>query len=82
MVLRLFINSADLEGTYPGSTLCGLGAQGDFIPPWPAGTFDGEIVVCTRGTYGRTEKGTNALAAGAGGMILIDNGAGLVADSR
>jgi hypothetical protein len=44
------INSADLEGAFPGSTLCGLGSIGDFNPPWPPGTFNGEIVACTRGT--------------------------------
>ena len=76
------INSADLEGTYPGSTLCGLGSIGDFIPPWPPGTFNGEIVACTRGTFGRVEKGANVLAAGAGGYILMDNGAGIVGDAH
>ncbi len=76
------INSADLEGAFPGSTLCGLGSIGDFIPPWPAGTFNGEIVACTRGTFGRVEKGANVLAAGAGGYILMDNGAGEVGDAH
>jgi len=76
------INSADLEGAFPGSTLCGLGGLGSFIPPWPPGTFSGEIVACTRGTFGRVEKGANALAAGAGGYILMDNGAGIVGDAH
>jgi len=76
------INSADLEGAFPGSTLCGLGGLGSFIPPWPPGTFNGEIVACTRGTFGRVEKGANALAAGAGGYILMDNGSGLVGDAH
>ena len=76
------INSADLEGAFPGSTLCGLGVLGSFIPPWPAGTFSGEIVACTRGAFGRVEKGANVLAAGAGGYVLMDNGAGLVADAH
>lgn len=74
------INSADLEADYPGSTLCGLGVIGDFSPPWPPGTFNGEIVACTRGTFGRVEKGANVLAAGAGGYILMDNGGGVVGD--
>lgn len=74
------INSADLEAAFPGSTLCGVGAAG--TPPWPAGTFNGEIVVCTRGVYGRVQKGENVLAAGAGGYILMDNGAGLVGDAH
>ena len=76
------INSADLEAAFPGSTLCGLGALGDFNPPWPPGTFNGEIVACTRGVFGRVEKGSNALAAGAGGYILMDNGSGLVGDAH
>jgi uncharacterized repeat protein (TIGR01451 family) len=76
------INSADLEADFPGSTLCGTGVIGDLAPPWPPGTFNGEIVACTRGTFGRVEKGANVMAAGAGGYILMDNGSGLVADSH
>lgn len=76
------INSADLEEQYPGSTLCGLGSIGDNIAPWPPGTFNGEIVACTRGTFGRVEKGVNVLSAGAGGYILMDNGSGIVGDSH
>jgi hypothetical protein len=40
----------------------------------------GKIVVCTRGTNARTDKSAAVLAAGGVGMILVDNGAGLVAD--
>jgi len=40
--------------------------------PFPPGTFNGQIVVCDRGVYGRIEKGRNLLAAGAGGMILAN----------
>ena len=39
-------------------------------------------MVCTRGTFGRVEKGENVLASGAGGYVLIDNGSGLVGDSH
>ncbi|MDX2418554.1 MAG: S8 family serine peptidase, partial [Xanthomonadales bacterium] len=74
------VNSADYEKTHPGATLCGVGALGDEISPWPPGFFNGEIVACTRGTFGRVEKGMNVLAAGAGGMVLMDNGSGLVGD--
>ncbi|MFT5136133.1 MAG: putative repeat protein (TIGR01451 family), partial [Arenicella sp.] len=76
------INSAKYEVTHPGSTECGLGSIGDFISPWPAGFFNGEIVACTRGTFGRVEKGANVLAAGAGGYILMDTGGGIVGDSH
>lgn len=62
--------------------LCGAGDPLSFTSPWPAGTFNGEIVVCDRGTYGRVEKGANVLSAGAGGYILVDNGGGVVADAH
>lgn len=58
-----------------GYPLCGTGASGPASNPWPAGTFDGEIVICDRGTYGRVEKGENLAAAGAGGMILANDAA-------
>jgi len=76
------VNSADYEADYPGSTLCGLGTIGDFDSPWPSDFFDGQIVACTRGTFGRVEKGANVLAAGAGGYVLMDNGGGLVGDAH
>ena len=74
-------------GDYPsGETgtpeLCGAGDALSFTSPWPANTFNGEIVVCDRGTYGRVEKGANVLAAGAGGYILVDNGGGIVSDAH
>ncbi len=62
--------------------LCGVGDIDDYNSPWPSGTFNGEIVVCDRGTFGRVEKGANVLAAGAGGYVLADNGAGLVGDAH
>jgi len=40
--------------------------------PFSANTFNGEIVVCDRGTYGRVEKGKNLQLAGAGGYILAN----------
>ncbi|MGB0514790.1 MAG: PA domain-containing protein, partial [Wenzhouxiangellaceae bacterium] len=43
--------------------------------PFPPGTFNGQIVVCDRGTYGRIEKGRNVLDAGAAGMILANTDA-------
>ncbi|MBT8212057.1 MAG: S8 family serine peptidase, partial [Acidimicrobiia bacterium] len=72
-------------GDYPSDLtdspeLCGVGDLGDFITPWPEGTFEGQIVVCQRGTFGRVEKGFNAAASGAGGYVLVDNGSGLVGD--
>ncbi len=64
-----------------GNALCGTGtaelgsscaANTGATNPFAPGTFNGEIVVCDRGTYGRIEKGRNVLDAGAGGMILAN----------
>jgi hypothetical protein len=40
----------------------------------------GKIVVCTRGTNARVDKSAAVAEAGGVGMILVDNGAGLVAE--
>ncbi|MDC8757627.1 S8 family serine peptidase [Janthinobacterium fluminis] len=40
----------------------------------------GKIVTCTRGTNGRTDKSLAVQEAGGAGMVLVDNGAGLVVD--
>lgn len=67
-----------------GNALCGVGEaelgstcgqNTGATNPFAPGTFNGEIVVCDRGTYGRIEKGRNVLAAGAGGMILANTDA-------
>ena len=72
-----------------GFPLCGDGpaneATGEAaINPFPAGTFNGEIVVCDRGTYGRVEKGQNVQEGGAGGYVLLNDepsGDSLTADA-
>ena len=64
-----------------GNALCGTGSEQlgaacadntGATNPFAPGTFNGEIVVCDRGQYGRIEKGKNVLLAGAGGMILAN----------
>ncbi len=60
-----------------GNRLCSQGASLDSSPmgesnPFPSGTFNGQIVVCERGTQARIAKSYNVRAAGAGGMILIN----------
>ncbi len=65
-----------------GNALCGSGAAASAVPscnsntsasnPFAPGTFNGEIVVCDRGTYGRIEKGLNLKLAGAGGYVLAN----------
>jgi len=63
-------------GAY-GSPLCGAGPAAPdgsaAINPFPPGTFNGEIVVCDRGTYGRVEKGQNVMEGGAGGFVLVND---------
>jgi subtilisin family serine protease len=73
-----------------GYPLCGDGpadaATGKAaINPFTPGTFNGEIVICDRGTYGRVEKGENVKEGGAGGMILANdaaNGDSLISDGH
>jgi len=53
--------------------------------PFALGTFNGEIVVCDRGEYGRVEKGKNVMLAGAGGYVLAntdDWGEAIVSDNH
>src|SRR5688500_1810451 len=72
-----------------GFPLCGDGPANEgtgeaLINPFPEGTFDGEIVVCDRGTYGRVEKAQNVMEGGAGGFVLLNDeasGDSLVADA-
>src|SRR5450830_225765 len=42
----------------------------------------GKVVVCTRGTNARVDKSLAVLNAGGVGMVLVDNGAGLVAEAH
>ena len=67
-----------------GNALCGVGeaelgstcgANTGATNPFEPGTFNGQIVVCDRGIYGRIEKGRNVQAAGAAGMILANTDA-------
>ena len=64
-----------------GNALCGEGesesgadcdSNTGASSPFAAGTFNGEIVVCDRGEYGRVEKGKNVMLAGAGGYVLAN----------
>lgn len=55
--------------------------DGQCLEEFPAGTWtSGEIVVCDRGSIARIQKGANVLAGGAGGMIFVDDGNGIIAD--
>lgn len=53
--------------------------------PFAANTFNGQIVVCQRGTQARIAKSFNVRAAGAGGMILVNTeleGESVIADAH
>jgi subtilisin family serine protease len=72
-----------------GSALCGEGPAlpdgSSTVNPFPPGTFNGEIVVCDRGEYGRVAKGQNVKDAGAGGYVLLNDeasGDSLVGDAH
>lgn len=65
-----------LCGTGPTEEVATCGELQGLSNPWDGQTpFNGEIVVCDRGTYGRVEKGKNLLLAGAGGYILANTDA-------
>ncbi|MFN2114651.1 MAG: S8 family serine peptidase, partial [Anaerolineae bacterium] len=53
---------------------------------FPAGTFNGEIVVCNAGgSTGRVQRGSNVQAGGAGGMVLANEesqGESIASDSH
>ena len=74
-------------GDYDLEALSGKGATsgisgdivfaGDFgdagcLEPFDAGTFSDQIVVCERGEIARVSKGTNVLAGGASGLVLVN----------
>ena len=73
---------------YAGNFPTSNGSSNDVEPeqclePFPAGTFNGEIVVCDRGAIARVAKGANVLAGGAGGFVLANTaaqGESIVAD--
>ncbi|MBS3796745.1 S8 family serine peptidase [Pseudoalteromonas sp. BDTF-M6] len=60
-------------GDYPTNN----GSSNDTQPaqclePFPTGHFDGQIVICDRGTIARVAKGANVAAGGAGGLVLAN----------
>lgn len=72
---------------FPG---CSVGTDLDSPPtgasnPWTGRVFNGEIVVCARGTQARVAKSNNVRLAGGGGMILTNTaveGESVVADAH
>ena len=53
-----------LDETDPENGMCNT--------PFPAGTFNGEIVVCKRGVIARVTKSFNVAEGGAGGFVLYN----------
>ncbi len=72
---------------FPG---CSIGSDADSPPtgatnPWTGPVFNGEIVVCARGTQARVAKSNNVRLAGGGGMVLTNTvveGESIVADAH
>jgi len=65
---------------YAGDFPTANGSSNDTDPaqclePFPAGHFNGEIVICDRGAIARVSKGENVLAGGAGGLVLANTAA-------
>lgn len=75
---------------YAGDFPTANGSSNDTDPaqclePFPAGHFNGEIVICDRGSIARVGKGANVLAGGAGGFVLANaeaNGESLSGDAH
>lgn len=78
-----------------GNALCGVGepelqatcgGNTGLTNPWDGQSpFNGKIVVCDRGDYGRVEKGKNVMLAGAVGFVLANtdnDGESVVADDH
>lgn len=60
------------------------GDSAQCLQPYPAGTFNGQIVVCDRGDIARVQKAINVRDGGAGGYVLtnIDGGTSFLANDQ
>jgi len=65
----------------PAAPLCSQGSGDTTLPPtgvsnpWPAGRWNGQILVCDRGVQARVAKSNNVRLAGGGGMVLVNTAA-------
>ena len=77
------INSVEAKAATASDSdanLCFLTSGG--LPTLDPAKTAGKVVVCTRGTNARVEKSLTVANAGGVGMVLVDNGAGLVAEAH
>lgn len=63
----LVVQAADFDGLPANDPTKGMCNS-----PFPAGTFDGQIVLCKRGVTSRVEKSAYVGQGGAGGIFLIN----------
>ncbi|CAN5147232.1 hypothetical protein BH11PSE10_BH11PSE10_07500 [soil metagenome] len=80
---KLLIRSIDAKAATASTSdanLCFLNSGG--MPTLDPALVQGKIVICTRGTNARVEKSLTVANAGGVGMVLADNGAGLVAEAH
>ena len=61
-------------------SLCYSAASNGGLAVLDPAKVNGKIVTCTRGVTARVDKSLAVFQAGGAGMILVDNGAGLVAE--
>jgi subtilisin family serine protease len=65
----------------PLQPLCSQGSGDQALPvngasnPWPAGRWNGQIVVCDRGVQARVAKSNNVRLAGGSGTLLLNTAA-------
>ena len=70
----LTLDGVSITGGYGPAPVVMAADYGDALclNPFPAGTFNGEIVVCERGIIARVAKSLNVAEGGAGGLILYN----------
>jgi hypothetical protein len=64
------------------ASLCYSGTPGTGQVPLDPNKVAGKVVICTRGDNARVDKSLAVLNAGGVGMILADNGSGLVSEAH
>ena len=77
------IRAEDAGVTGANSTnlsLCFSAASNGGLAVLDPAKVSGKIVTCTRGSNARVDKSLAVLQAGGAGMVMVDNGAGLVAE--